>query len=203
MDNLDAKPTADPNFLRFTTGRRKKFWNKNVVAIGLSAGFMEPLESTSIHLIQTAISKLVALLTNGGASERQENAFNRLTAKEYNRVRDFLILHYKATMRNDSPFWDYCRTMQIPDSLAEKIELYESNGQVFREEDELFTETSWVAVLRGQGIEPRSYNPMADAFPEPQLAHEFSEIARSIEFMVQRMPTHDEFIRRYCPAPGV
>ncbi|MFT5774416.1 tryptophan halogenase family protein [Hyphomonas sp.] len=200
QNNLDGTPSADPNFLRFTTGRRKKFWNKNVVALGLSAGFMEPLESTSLHLVQTAISKLVALLTQGGISPRQIDAFNRLTHKEYERIRDFLILHYKATSRDDTPFWNYCRTMDIPESLSEKIEIFKSNGQVFREEDELFTETSWVAVFQGQHIEPQSHNPMVDAFKEPDLFHEFSEVARSIEYMVQHMPTHEAFIDRYCRA---
>lgn len=202
MQNIDGKPIRDPNFLRFKTGRRNKFWNKNVVAIGLSAGFMEPLESTSIHLIQTAISKLVALLSEGGVSPRQESSFNRLTAKEYNRIRDFLILHYKATERDDSEFWNYCRTMDIPDSLSEKIELFESNGQIFREEDELFMETSWVAVLKGQHIHPRSYNPMADAFPEPQLSDEVQEIEKSIQYLVHHMPRHEDFIQRYCAAPN-
>lgn len=198
--NLDAQPTAEPNFLRFTTGRRRKFWNKNVVAIGLASGFMEPLESTSIHLIQTAISKLVALLSSGTWTEKQAEAFNRLTGKEYQRIRDFLILHYKATRRNDSPFWDYCRNMEIPDTLAEKIELYRCNGQVFREEDELFMETSWVAVLEGQGIHPHTVNPMAHSFDMNALSSEVSEVERSIKWMVEHMPTHEDFIKRYCPA---
>ena len=201
--NLDGDITGEPNFLKFRTGRRRKFWNKNVVAIGLAGGFMEPLESTSIHLIQTAISKLVALLSAGQYTPRQAEAFNRLTAKEFERIRDFLILHYNATARDDSEFWNYCRTMQIPDTLAEKIELFRSNGQIFREDDELFTATSWVAVLQGQGIEPQSYNPIAGAFAEDKLSHEIDEIERSIRFMVERMPTHEAFIAKYCPAPTV
>jgi tryptophan halogenase len=201
--NLDGEILAQPNFLKFRTGRRRKVWNKNVVALGLAGGFMEPLESTSIHLIQTAISKLVALLSAGDISPYQADAFNRLTNKEFERIRDFLILHYKATARNDSPFWDYCRTMPIPDSLSEKIELYRSNGQIFREDDELFTATSWVAVLKGQGIEPAGLNPMASAFVETELTHEIGEIERSIRYMVEHMPTHEEFISRYCPAATV
>ncbi len=201
--NLDGEILAEPNFLKFRTGRRRKFWNKNVVAIGLAGGFMEPLESTSIHLIQTAISKLVALLSSGAAAPRQAEAFNRLTNKEFERIRDFLVLHYNATSRDDSPFWNYCRTMQIPDSLAEKIELFRTNGHIFREDDELFTATSWVAVLQGQGIHPTSFNPIANAFPEAQLSHEINEIERSIQFMVDRMPTHEGFISKYCPAPSV
>lgn len=197
---LDGPSSATPNFLRFTTGRRRKFWNRNVIAIGLAAGFMEPLESTSIHLVQTAISKLVALLASGDWSQYQADAFNRLTGKEYQRIRDFLILHYKATRRDDSPFWDYCRTMDIPETLAEKIGLYQTNGQIFREEDELFMETSWVAVMEGQGIRPQGLNPIALCFEQPGLALEVAEVERSISWMVQRMPAHEEFIRRYCPA---
>jgi tryptophan halogenase len=201
--NLDGEVMAPPNFLKFRTGRRRKFWNKNVVALGLAGGFMEPLESTSIHLIQTAISKLVSLLSTGDLSPHQADAFNRLTNKEFERIRDFLILHYNATARTDSDFWNYCRTMQIPDSLSEKIELYRNNGQVFREDDELFTATSWVAVLKGQGIEPRSINPITSTFPEQELTYEIGEIERSIRYMTDRMPSHEDFVLKYCPAPSV
>ncbi|GAA4035732.1 tryptophan halogenase family protein [Parerythrobacter jejuensis] len=200
LANIDGEPMADPNHLRFVTGKRKKFWNKNVVAIGLSAGFMEPLESTSIHLINTAINKLVSLLSLDGITQAQEDAFNRLTMKEYVRIRDFLILHYKATERTDSEFWNYCRTMDVPDSLKEKIDLFRLNGQIFREEDELFTATSWVAVMLGQGIVPEGHNPMADTVAEPGTQKEMAEIEKSIQYLVKQMPSHEEFLRKYCPA---
>ena len=201
VSNLAGKPTAEPNFLRFVTGRRKKFWNKNVVALGLSAGFMEPLESTSIHLINTGINKLVSLLSLDGVTQTQEDAFNRFTAKEYARIRDFLILHYNATTRDDSEFWNYCRTMPVPDSLTEKVELFKMNGQIFREDDELFTETSWAAVMMGQGIEAAGHNAMADTIPAPGLKKELDEIEKSIRFLVSQMPTHEQYIGKYCPAP--
>ena len=200
-DNIEGEALAEPNFLRFTTGRRKKFWNRNVVALGLSAGFMEPLESTSIHLINTGISKLIALLSLDDISPMQEQAFNRLTAKEYARIRDFLILHYYATSRDDSDFWNYCRTMSVPDSLTEKIELFRLNGQVFREEDELFAQTSWVAVMMGQGIFPGGYNPMADALNDPNLPAEIDEIDRSIRYRVGQMPEHRTFVDAFCKNP--
>ncbi|MDE0933090.1 MAG: tryptophan 7-halogenase [Novosphingopyxis baekryungensis] len=193
-DNIQGAALADPNFLRFTTGRRKKFWNRNVVALGLSAGFMEPLESTSIHLINTGISKLIALLSVDDITPVQADAFNRLTGKEYARIRDFLILHYCATKRDDSAFWTYCRTMSIPDSLSEKIELFRLNGQIFREEDELFAATSWVAVMMGQGIFPRGYSPMADALDDPNLPNEYNEIDKSIRHLIASMPEHRAFI---------
>lgn len=184
------------------TGRRKKFWNRNVVALGLAAGFMEPLESTSIHLINTGINKLIAVLSLSGVTQAQEDAFNRLTGKEYARIRDFLVLHYHATQRSDSPFWNHCRTMAVPDTLTEKIELFRANGQIFREEDELFTETSWAAVMMGQGIQMGGHNPMAESIGGESIKHEFDEIERSIRFLVERMPTHGQYVERYCPAPA-
>lgn len=200
LSNLDGEVLGEPNHLRFVTGRRKKFWNKNVVAVGLAAGFMEPLESTSIHLIATAVSKLVSMLSLDGVTPIQEATFNRLTEKEYIRIRDFLILHYKVTSRTDSAFWDYCRTMDIPDTLEEKLQLYRHNGHVFREEDELFTETSWIAVMMGQGLMPEKCNPLAGSYASPGLMEEVGEIERSIAFLVQQLPTHDAFLQHYCPA---
>ncbi len=203
VGNMAGKPTADPNFLRFVTGRRKKFWNKNVVALGLAAGFMEPLESTSIHLINTGINKLVSLLSLDSVTQTQEDAFNRLTGKEYDKIRDFLILHYKATSRDDSDFWNYCRTMDVPDSLKEKMDLFRLNGQIFREDDELFTETSWAAVMMGQGIEMQGHNVMSDALHDAKTKQELDEIEKSIRFLVQNMPGHGDYLRRYCPAKAM
>ena len=201
INNIAGKPGAEPNFLRFVTGRRKKFWNKNVVALGLASGFMEPLESTSLHLVNTGINKLIALLSLDGVTQAQEDAFNRLTGKEYARIRDFLILHYNSTTRDDSPFWNYCRNMPVPDSLTEKVELFRQNGQIFREDDELFTETSWAAVMMGQGIKMGGHNAMADAVREPNTRREIDEMEKSIQFVVQHMPSHGEYLNRYCPAP--
>ena len=203
VNNMAGKPQAEPNFLRFLTGRRKKFWNKNVVAIGLSAGFMEPLESTSIHLINTGINKLLAVLSLSGMTATQEDSYNRLTGKEYARIRDFLILHYKATTRNDSEFWNYCRTMDIPETLTEKIELFRANGQIFREEDELFTETSWAAVMLGQGIQMQGSSPVADALDPVQIKGEIDGMEQSIRYLVQQLPGHGEFVSRYCPASAM
>lgn len=201
LGNIAGKPQADPNFLRFVTGRRKKFWNRNVVALGLSAGFMEPLESTSIHLINTGIDKFISLLSLDGVTQAQQDTFNRLTAREYARIRDFLILHYNATRRDDSPFWNYVRTMDVPDSLTEKVEVFKGNGQIFREEDELFTETSWAAVMMGQGIQMGSHNPMADSIDTPDARKEIDEMEQSIRYLVQHMPGHGDYLQRYCPAP--
>jgi tryptophan halogenase len=201
LGNIAGKPQAEPNWLRFLTGRRKKFWNKNVVALGLAAGFMEPLESTSIHLINTGIDKLISLLSLDGVTQAQEDTFNRLTGREYARIRDFLILHYNATSRTDSEFWNYVRTMPVPDTLTEKVELFKANGQIFREEDELFTETSWAAVMMGQGITMAGHNAMADALDSTQTRTEVDEMEKSIRYLVQHMPGHGDYLKRYCPAP--
>ncbi|TRD11804.1 tryptophan 7-halogenase [Erythrobacter insulae] len=198
--NIRGKPQAEPNFLRFKTGYRKKFWNKNVVALGLSAGFMEPLESTSIHLVNTGINKLISMLSLDGITQTQQDAFNRLTLREYSRIRDFLILHYNATSRDDTDFWNYVRTMDVPDSLTEKIELFKANGQIFREEDELFTETSWAAVMMGQGIAMQGHNAMADAIDHARTRKEIDEMEQSIRYLVQHMPGHGDYLANYCPA---
>ena len=203
VSNLAGKPTAEPNHLRFLTGRRKKFWNKNVVALGLSAGFMEPLESTSIHLINTGVNKLISVLSLDGITQNQEDTFNRLTNKEYERIRDFLILHYHQTNRDDSEFWNYCRTMSVPDSLSEKMELFRTNGQIFREEDELFTETSWAAVMMGQGLHMQGNNAFAATLEMAKLKPELDEMEKSIRFLVGQMPSHHEYLKKYCPAPVV
>jgi tryptophan 7-halogenase len=202
LGNIAGKPGAEPNYLRFVTGRRKKFWNKNVVALGLAGGFMEPLESTSIHLINTGINKLIAVLSLDGITQTQEDAFNRLTAKEYARIRDFLILHYNSTTRDDSAFWNYCRTMAVPDSLTEKVELFRQNGQIFREDDELFTETSWAAVMMGQGIRMGGHNAMADGLKDVATKKEMDGIEQSIRYVVRHMPAHGEYLQQYCPAPA-
>lgn len=201
VNNIAGKPTAEPNHLRFVTGRRKQFWNRNVVALGLSAGFMEPLESTSIHLINTGVDKLISMLSLEGISQAQRDTFNRLTEREYRRIRDFLILHYNATSRTDSEFWNYCRNMDVPDTLTEKVNLFRQTGQIFREEDELFAEASWTAVMMGQGITMEAHNAMAEAIDEPKIRKELDEMEASIRYMVNKMPVHGDYLAKYCPAP--
>src|SRR5262249_14163984 len=143
-------PRADPRLIKFTAGRRLKTWEKNVVAIGLAGGFLEPLESTSIHMVQTAVFRLLALLPTGAFDHATRDEFNRLSALEYEQIRDFLILHYKAVERDDTEFWAYCRTMEIPDALQHKIDLFRSRARIARYDGQLFTEPSWVAVFLGQ-----------------------------------------------------
>ena len=198
MANLDGEALAEPRVLRFVTGKRKQGWNRNVVAIGLSSGFMEPLESTSIHLIQSAIARLTAFFPHGGFDQADIDEFNAHSDFEVDRIRDFLILHYNATQRDDTPFWDYCRTMDVPESLQRRIELFRSNGRVFREHNEMFAETSWVQVMHGQCIHPRGYHALVDLYPEEKVADYLRNVQGVIGACVDAMPTHDAFIARHC-----
>ncbi|MDR7116172.1 tryptophan 7-halogenase [Caulobacter sp. BE254] len=200
LAGLDGAPLRDPFTLRFTAGRRKKSWNKNVVAIGLSAGFMEPLESQSIHLIQVGISRLLAMFPDRRFETPDIDRYNRVMRFEYETIRDFLILHFHATRRSDTPYWDYLREMPIPDYLADKIAVFKSHGRVFRENEELFTDTSWFAVMVGQGLEPRGHDPMADVMSDDELRARMANIHAVIAKAAQVMPDHMRFIADNCAA---
>jgi tryptophan halogenase len=200
VNNVDGELLADPRPLRFVTGMRKKFWNKNVVAIGLSSGFLEPLESTSIHFIQASIAKLVAFFPDKEFSQVDINEYNTHTQFEFERSRDFIVLHYKANERGDNEFWRQMRNMPIPDTLSHKIELFRSFGRVFRENEELFSEQSWIQVLLGQGIIPKSYHPLVDMMAEAEIK-EFLANVRAVHLKaVAAMPRHMDFVREHCRA---
>jgi tryptophan halogenase len=201
MANLDGKALAEPRLIRFTTGKRRKFWNKNVVAIGLAGGFMEPLESTSIHLIQKGISRIVSFFPDGDFNQTDIDEFNRQSTAEYEQVRDFIILHYHASQRTDSAFWNHCRSMDVPDALKEKIALFRSNGRIYRLQNELFTETSWFQVMFGQGIKPQGYHPLVDGKSEELIAKMLADIKRVMHGVTDLMPTHEQFIAENCKAP--
>ena len=194
LANLDGEALDDPRPLRFTAGQRAGVWSHNCVALGLAAGFMEPLESTSIHLIQTSIARLLKFLPQRLSGPIARDKFNRLTAIEWERIRDFLILHYKANRRVGEPFWDQCRTMAIPQSLAEKIALFEEAAIITRDEDELFTEEGWGQVMIGQGIEPRSFSPLAEAIPHDELARYLAKLADTYRAAADALPTHAAFV---------
>jgi len=200
VGQLEGTPRQDPRFLRFTTGKRHRQWAGNCVAIGLSSGFLEPLESTSIHLIQVAITNLVEMFPAGGIDPVDADEFNRLMDIEYDRIRDFLVLHYKATERDDTPFWDHCRTMAAPDSLLEKMALFEERGVVARYRDGLFLEPSWLAVYLGQRIEPRAWDPLSERLPADALARAMEDLRQSIVRTAEAMPLHDDFVKRCCAA---
>jgi tryptophan halogenase len=194
LANLDGEPLADPNHIRFTAGYRHKAWEKNVVALGLSGGFLEPLESTSIHLVQSAIARLMALFPTRDFRAQEIERFNRQSIQEYTVIRDFLVLHYKATERNDSPFWDYCRTLEPPPGLADKLAMFQSSGRVFRENMELFTETSWLSVMVGQGIVPGGYHPAADLLSDAETMTRLAHIRSVVQSTAEAMPTQSDFL---------
>ncbi|WP_375271057.1 tryptophan halogenase family protein [Sphingomonas sp.] len=198
---IEGAPLADPRVLHFTAGRRRKQWIGNVVALGLASGFAEPLESTSIHLVQSGISKLLALFPDQGFSPVEIHAYNRLAETQFDQVRDFLILHYHATRRDDSPFWREARARAIPDELREKIALWQRRGRLFRWEDDLFAEASWVAVLLGQGVVPEGWDRLADATPAREIDARFERLRALFADAAHRMPRHEEYLARHCPAP--
>ena len=195
MANLEGKPLADPRLLRFSTGRRKLSWSHNVVALGLSSGFLEPLESTSIHLIQNGISRLLALFPDRKISPLERAEYNKGMQDLYEDVRDFIILHYKATQRDDTPFWRYVGEMEIPESLQRKLELWRLHGRIFREGAELFGVTSWVAVLLGQNIRPDHYDTIADSLDERKVAQAMAQMRADCARAAQTLPTQEQFLR--------
>ncbi|MBR2173446.1 MAG: tryptophan 7-halogenase [Sphingopyxis sp.] len=200
LANIEGRPLAEPRTLRFRTGMRRKAWNGNVVALGLASGFLEPLESTSIHLIQNGIAKLLAHFPDRDFDAANIDAYNRRVRFDYERIRDFVILHYHANQRTDAPFWIRCREMGIPETLARKIELFKSQGQIVREGDELFIEIGWFQVLTGQNIMPRSYHPMADQLTHDELAGFFADIETIVARTASHLPTHEDFIAQHCAA---
>lgn len=199
LDNLDGKALADPRPLRFTTGRRKKFWNGNVVAIGLAAGFLEPLESTSLHLIHIGIMRFLALFPHTDGSPLSQEEYNRLTTEEYEWIRDFLILHYWANARTDGELWRECREMSLPESLKYKIDQFQENGRLVSTGLELFTNPSWLAVFLGQAVMPKRYDPLVDlrGVDGPRY---LAGIQRAITEAASGMPSHADFVARHCKA---
>ena len=202
LANLDGEPQADPRPIRFTAGRRDEAWSHNCLALGLAAGFMEPLESTSIHLIQSSLARFVKLLPASPAGPSTRNAFNRMTATEWEHIRDFLALHYRANRRIGEPFWDYCRNLPVTDSLAAKISLFEESGGILREESDLFTEEAWSQVMTGQGIVAGSYSPLARTVDRDDLAQYLATLADGCRRKAETLPTHAQFVAAMAGQAG-
>ena len=200
MANLDGEALADPRVLSFVTGRRKTSWVKNCLSLGLAAGFMEPLESTSIHLAQSGVTRFLTLFPDKRFNPLEIAEYNRRTQREYELIRDFIILHYKATQRDDSPFWNYVRTMDIPDSLAHKIALFQEHGRVLIEPDDLFKEMSWVQVLLGQGIMPRAASPLTRVLNDAQIDEVMANLKTIINRAAGSLPDHAAFLNRFAKA---
>lgn len=200
LGNLEGEALADPRLIKFTTGRRRAFWSKNVVALGLASGFLEPLESTSIHLIQSGISRLIQLFPREAINPAEVAEYNRQMGLEFARIRDFIVLHYTANERTDAPFWIDRRNMRLPEELAHKLALFRANAGLYREQEDLFAEASWVQVLIGQGIDPAGYHPMADALPAADLQRFLGDLQRLLATVSAAMPTHEAFIAANCAA---
>lgn len=200
LANLDGRPEAEPRQLRFTTGMRRRPWHRNCLSLGLASGFMEPLESTSIHLVQSGLSRLITLFPERSFSAADIEEYNRQTRFEYERIRDFLVLHYCANQRDDSDFWIGRRELNLPDSLQRKIELFRSSGRIFRDADELFAEVAWLQVMLGQGILPQSQHPLADLPSAERLKSFLEDLRQLVRQTASRLPAHAEFLREHCAA---
>ena len=202
MTNLESKPLADPLPLRFTPGRRRKAWNKNCVALGLAAGFLEPLEATSIHMIQRGIFMLLKFFPDRTFEAADIDRYNKIFEFEFGRVRDFLLMHYTQTQR-EGDFWAYCRTLPLTDSLQEKMDLFRSRGRILREDTELFPIQSWLSVMVGQGIVPRGHDPMTNTLDEQTILTNLERLRTQVQSSADAMPTHQAFIDKNCSAVPV
>jgi tryptophan halogenase len=202
LDNLEGDVITEPRVLRFRTGQRVKHWNRNCVGLGLAAGFLEPLESTSIHLIQRGVIRLMMMFPHGGVTESDREEFNRQMDAEFRYIRDFIIMHYHVTERTDSEFWRRCRSMRIPESLQHRLDLFRDAGLVFEDDRDIFRENSWVQVMMGQGIEPQSYHPIVDMMGEQELRDFIKFQRQKVEQVLQQLPSHQDFIEKYCSVAG-
>jgi len=203
LETIPGRQLTPINHLKFRTGTRHKHWNKNCVALGLASGFLEPLESTSIHFIQKNITRLIQMFPHEGISPSLVDEFNRQTRAEMENVRDFLVLHYHATERDDTPFWRYCKGMTPPESLQRRLDLFKETGRFFRDTHDLFGESSWVQVLLGQGIVPQQYHPIVDTISQESFAASLAHLRSTVKNVVDHLPTHQQFIDSYCKADPV
>ena len=198
LDNVEGEPITEPRVIKFRTGQRRKHWNKNCVSMGLASGFIEPLESTSIHLIQRAITRLIQMFPYAGIREPEINEFNTQMDFEIQNIRDFIILHYHVTKREDTRFWRHCKNMQIPETLQHRIDLFKQTGRVFKVPHELFGENSWIQVMLGQGLMPEQYHPIVDEMTDEELRRFLSGAETSVNKLVSKLPEHQAFINHYC-----
>ncbi|MCC6070386.1 tryptophan halogenase family protein [Massilia sp. GCM10020059] len=202
LANIDGEPLTKPRVIKFTPGQRRKVWNGNCVAIGLASGFLEPIESTSIHLIQRGIVRLMQMFPSDGICQSDIDEYNKQANAEIEHIRDFIILHYHVTNRQDSAFWRDCCSMAIPASLQHRIDLFRETGRVFRVPNELFAENSWIQVMLGQGVMPRRHHQSADLMGDAELSHFLGNISSAIDKTVVQLPLHQEYVDKYCRAPA-
>jgi tryptophan halogenase len=199
LAGVEGKVLTEPRVIRFTPGQRKQTWAGNCIALGLSSGFLEPIESTSIHLIQRALVRLLQCFPSRGVTQADVDEFNRQADLDIRQIRDFIILHYKVTNRRDTPYWKEAAEMEVPESLRHRIALFRETGQVFRFANELFVENSWVQVMMGQGIHPDTHHQSADLMDDAELRGFLENIRQSIAHTVGRLPPHQDYVSNYCP----
>lgn len=198
LANIEGELLTEPRVIKFRPGTRLKHWRKNCVAIGLSSGFIEPLESTSIHLIQRGIIRLMQIFPLQGINQSDIDEFNQQTKVELEHIRDFIILHYHVTERQDTPFWRHCRNMEIPESLRHRIDLFRETGRVFKAPTELFAENSWIQVMLGQGVVPKQYHPVVDVMGDDELKRFLQDIKSQVDNTVAQLPRHEVYVDQYC-----
>jgi tryptophan halogenase len=202
LNNLESQALAEPRIIRFRAGRTRQQWNRNVVSVGLSSGFLEPLESTSIYLIQSAVVRLLHFFPHAGVTPELVDEYNRQSKIEYELIRDFIIMHYHLNERDDSPFWRDTRTMDVPERLTQKIELFRANGTLYQDQYDIFLEPSWLQVMLGQGVVPRDYHPLADSLTDEQLRDKLANTKKLKLEPMAKMPAHDQFLKMFCQSPG-
>lgn len=200
LAGADGEALGEPRPLRFRTGHRRQFWEKNCIAIGLAGGFIEPLESTSIHLTQIGIQRLINLWPGRGINAAEIAHYNRIMTADYERLRDFIVLHYSATQRRDTEFWRHVGNMEIPDTLASKLEIFRGSGRVIAAPDDLFTPHSWLAVMLGQGINPTHYDALVDRVPEAALMQNMRHLKEAIAKTAAALPRHEDYLKHHCTA---
>lgn len=198
VSNINGQVLTEPRFIKYRTGRRRKVWNKNCVALGLASGFIEPLESTSIHLIMMGVTRLMQFFPFGGVQQSIVDHYNKLAEAELEKIRDFIVLHYHATQREDSPFWRYCKNMEVPRSLANRIDIFRDSAQAYQADGELFRVDSWTQVMFGQGIMPKQYHHMVRLMGENQLEQFLKSLQSSIFQSLAQLPAHSDFVKQYC-----
>jgi len=198
LKNLDGEKITEPRILSFTAGMRKKFWNKNCVALGLASGFLEPLESTSIHMVTSSLIRFLRLFPLHGIRPVLVDEYNRQAREEAESIRDFIMLHYHATRRNDSPFWDYVRTMSVPDTLRHRIEMFRESGMIFLDGEELFRHNGWSQVMIGQGLHPQAYQPIVDNMSDDEVVRYLNGFKDHVQKNISLLPEHEKFIAGYC-----
>jgi tryptophan halogenase len=202
LANVEGDLLTKPLVIKFRPGQRLKQWSKNCVAVGLASGFLEPLESTSIHLIQRNTMRMLRMFPQDRIVQADVDEFNRQARFDIETIRDFIILHYCVTNRQDTPFWRYCRNMELPDTLAHRIKLFRETGRVFRIQNELFAENSWIQVMLGQGIVPEQYHPVVDVMDDEELGRFLNEIKSNVNATVSRLPEHQAYVEQYCGSTG-